>query len=100
VSGIKRASKLFILSGLAAAILALAACSAQGEATTSPVAEQQLSATPELPTATVATVAAVPEDQVTGVESDKCMDCHTNKERLILTAAPEEAIESENSGEG
>ncbi|MBT3336566.1 MAG: hypothetical protein HN855_01155 [Anaerolineae bacterium] len=29
-----------------------------------------------------------------------CLDCHTDKERLISTAKPEEEIISENKGEG
>jgi hypothetical protein len=34
------------------------------------------------------------------VESDQCADCHTDKQRLIDTAKPEEIVEAESSGAG
>ena len=34
------------------------------------------------------------------VEVDYCLDCHTDKQRLIDTAKPEEVVISENEGEG
>ena len=33
-------------------------------------------------------------------EIDHCLDCHTDKERLISTAKPEEVVIVENEGEG
>ena len=33
-------------------------------------------------------------------EEDHCLDCHTDKDRLIDTAAPEEEVVHESSGEG
>ncbi len=33
-------------------------------------------------------------------ETDYCLDCHADKERLIDTAKPEEIVESENEGAG
>ena len=33
-------------------------------------------------------------------EPDHCLECHTDKERLIDTAKPEEVVVSENEGEG
>lgn len=34
------------------------------------------------------------------VEPDHCLDCHTDKERLIETAKPEEVVVSESEGAG
>lgn len=43
----------------------------------------------------VVEVAAAQPDGV-----DYCLDCHTDKEMLINTAAPEEVVETESEGEG
>ena len=34
------------------------------------------------------------------VESNHCLDCHSDKQELIDTAKPEEVVESESSGAG
>lgn len=46
--------------------------------------------------ATVEEVATVSEP----VEVNNCLACHTDKDRLIDTAKPEEVVISENEGEG
>lgn len=33
-------------------------------------------------------------------ETDECLECHTDKDRLIQTADPVDEVESENSGAG
>jgi hypothetical protein len=33
-------------------------------------------------------------------ELDQCLACHTDKDALVSSAKPEEAVESENEGEG
>ncbi len=35
-----------------------------------------------------------------GEEIDQCLACHSDKDTLINTAKAEEAVESENEGEG
>jgi uncharacterized lipoprotein NlpE involved in copper resistance len=50
------------------------------------------------PEATATTVAAS-ATQSPG-EVDHCAACHTDKEQLISTAKPEEAVEKESSGAG
>lgn len=56
------------------------------------------------PTAAPATPTNEPEptDEVVEppAEPDRCLDCHTNKDRLINTADPEEEVISENEGKG
>ena len=37
---------------------------------------------------------------VDAVEPDHCLECHTDKERLIETAKPEEVVVSESEGAG
>ncbi len=41
-----------------------------------------------------------PHSVATGEEVDQCLACHTDKDALISTAKAEEALESENEGEG
>lgn len=52
-----------------------------------------------VPTATEAPPTLAPTEQVVE-EVDSCLACHTDKERLISTAKPEEPVESESKGVG
>lgn len=44
--------------------------------------------------------AASPEVQTEADETDECLACHTDKDRLVATAKPVEAAESESKGVG
>jgi uncharacterized lipoprotein YajG len=53
-----------------------------------------------------ATATPLPEDTpaitpiIEGVFLNECRNCHTDKQRLINTARPEEVVEKESSGAG
>ena len=99
---------LFIAIGVL--ILALAACSPEGEP-----AEEAVAAAPTkviadtpAPTDTVAPTATVPPtiapteapEEVAMADASQCLDCHADKDRLIQTAAPVVEVASESSGPG
>ncbi len=41
-----------------------------------------------------------PEPTEVIIQPDYCVECHTDKEKLIASARPEEVVESESSGAG
>jgi len=53
----------------------------------------------QMPTATAQPIADSPESAA-DIPEDHCLNCHTDKDRLIDTAAPEEEVVEESSGEG
>ena len=75
-------------------ILALGACSATPTATVEP--------TEDVPTleATEVVLVEEPTPTATPEEISECVECHQDKQRLIDTAAEEEEVEEENSGQG
>ena len=76
----------------------LASC--QSEALTVPVDEVYVSV--DLPAqgeANPISAASTPTSQ-TPAEPNECLNCHSDQQRLIDTAAPEVVVESESSGVG
>ena len=58
---------------------------------------------PPTPTETLApkaTTEPTPTEEVVAEVSDACLACHSDKDQLIDTAAPEEKVPSESSGVG
>lgn len=58
---------------------------------------------PPAPTETSAptpTAEPTPTEEVVAEISDHCLACHSDKEQLVDTAAPEEKVPSESSGVG
>jgi hypothetical protein len=81
-----------------ALVFVLAGC--QGEAITSPSDEvyASIDAPPQGESNPIA-IAPVPTSQATP-EPNECLNCHSDQQRLIDTAKPEEVVESESSGVG
>lgn len=74
-------------------VFMLAACS-----TTAPATNEAPEELIQEPTETTAPTLALPTDIPEAVS--ECVSCHTDKDRLIDTAKPEEEVESENEGAG
>ncbi|GIV62849.1 MAG: hypothetical protein AB1457_14675 [Chloroflexota bacterium] len=81
--------KLRIWLGLLAGVLILLAGCARATPSV-PVTNTPLPTQPVVPTATLTT-----EPQV-----NYCVECHTDKDRLIQTAKPEEEVIEESEGAG
>ncbi|MGD2253326.1 MAG: hypothetical protein PVF70_10480 [Anaerolineales bacterium] len=77
-----------------AAVWILAACTTQQAP-----ADQDTSTEPSPTTPSEATTPAEVEEPLVEV-IDECIACHSDKDRLIDTAAPEEPVEVESTGEG
>jgi hypothetical protein len=94
-----RTSRRIFLWGLGTLALALAACSSNEAPLPGPAAAQPVDTSSELP-APAEVAAVVEEVPAEEVETDQCLECHTDRQRLIRTAAPEEPTASEGPGEG
>jgi hypothetical protein len=76
------------------------------EATTATLAPPEPTATateepaPTETTAPTPTTEPTPTEEAIAEVADQCLACHSDKEQLINTAAPEEIIPSESSGVG
>lgn len=87
--------------------LLMAACAGPAAPPTATVAPTSMPATPTTEPTVVVAIATAPlptaEPVATATEAppaDYCLDCHTDKERLMVLAKPEETSESESSGVG
>lgn len=92
--------KMTLLALLCMALLLLAGCAGGELPQVAPASEDAppgLSSRAEISPAAEAEdlASAQPEETV-----DYCLECHTDKDRLIDTARPEEEVISESKGEG
>lgn len=90
-----------LLLGIFGAIgFALMACSSQESNEIAQLDSREQT----IPTPDTTTLAQEIEDEIQEIaaepETDECVECHTDKDRLIQTADPVEEVETESSGEG
>jgi len=83
--------RTFFLLGLTTGLLGLFGCAKATPPTEAPTQPQPSENTPD-------PEPAFPSEPT--AEVNYCLDCHTDKERLIETAKPEEKVVSENKGTG
>ncbi|UCG23437.1 MAG: hypothetical protein JSW55_14985 [Chloroflexota bacterium] len=62
--------------------------------------DTQAPSTPTETLAPTATIEPTATEEVVVEETDACLACHSDKDQLIETAAPEEEVPSESSGVG
>ena len=88
------------LSLILITVLALSACSSKDElrlAEVAPGEQVSQSSSSDSTALEIEYYAIKPSEES---EPDECLECHTDKDRLIKTADPVEDLESESSGEG
>ena len=95
--------KLKVLFILGLLLLLLSACARAPAATDAPQDPAAVSSPTEV--ATQSAVSEVSNVQKVSANAqvdlvDYCTDCHTDKQKLIDTAKPEEEVVNENKGEG
>jgi hypothetical protein len=97
-------SILIVIFGFMAVTFSLAGCSADNaseadQSVTEPVEREPAAIeVAQVAQATETPAALAPTAEPS--EPDTCSDCHTDKDRLIAVADPEEEVISENEGEG
>jgi cytochrome c5 len=100
ISQVLAHSSVLVICMLASLALLASACqTAQSEEAISSDPDTMPEETAQLPSATAQPFADSPDSEE-DISEDHCLDCHTDKDRLIDTAAPEEEVVEESSGEG
>ena len=90
---------LFIVLGLFLLATLLSACQTQvPEENGTPVTQTEIEASPETTEDTDEDASDTVAD--TSSEMNYCVECHTDQDMLINTAAPVEEVEPESEGEG
>jgi len=92
-------NRFFLLSTLFFLTVGIAGC-ARTSASMDVTAGQPLLSDVPLSTPASLSTPVSAENSPASAEPDYCLDCHTDKQRLIDTAKPEEKVASESKGEG